>query len=104
MSEALGLATFEDPRQAAFLPVLSGAPREYSEETSRLIDAELRALLDAAHARVRQTLIAKRSVLDALAKLLIEKEVVTRAALAELLSATPSGSPTHVPRIDGGVS
>jgi cell division protease FtsH len=104
MSEALGLATFEDPRQALFLPGWSGTPKEYSEETSRLIDAEVRALLEAAHARVRETLTAKRSVLEALAKLLIEKEVVTRAALAELLSATPSASPTRLTRIDGGVS
>ena len=104
MSEALGLATFEDPRQALFLPGWSGAPKEYSEETSRLIDGEIRQLLDAAHARVRETLTAKRSVLEALAKLLIEKEVVTREALAELVSATPSASPTSLTRIDGGVS
>ncbi|MBI4011581.1 MAG: AAA family ATPase, partial [Candidatus Rokubacteria bacterium] len=87
MSEALGLATFEDPRQALFLPGLSGAPKEYSEETSRIVDREIRALLEAAHARVRETLTAKRPALEALAKLLIEKEVVTRETLTELLSA-----------------
>jgi cell division protease FtsH len=103
MSTTLGLATFEDPRQAAFLPIPSGAPREYSEETSRLIDEELRALLEAAHARVRETLSARRSALDALAKLLIEKEVVTRAALAELLSATSPPPPAPLTRIDGGM-
>ncbi len=87
MSEALGLATFEDPRQALFLPGLSGAPKEYSEETGRIVDREIRALLEAAHARVRETLTAKRPALEALAKLLIEKEVVTRETLTELLSA-----------------
>ena len=91
MSEALGLATFEDPRQALFLPGLSGAPKEYSEETSRIVDREIRALLEAAHARVRETLTAKRPALEALAKLLIEKEVVTRETLTELLSATTPG-------------
>ena len=103
MSEALGLATLEEPRQAAFLAVPSGAPREYSEETSRRIDEELRTLLDAGHARVRETLSAKRSVLDALAKLLIEKEVVTRTALGELLRATPERSAPLVTGIDGSV-
>ena len=103
MSEALGLATFEEPRQAAFLAVPSGAPRDYSEETSRRIDEELRTLLDAGHARVRETLSAKRSVLDALAKLLIEKEVVTRTALGELLRATPERSAPLVTGIDGSV-
>jgi cell division protease FtsH len=93
MSEALGLATFEDPRRAMFLPGWPGTPVEYSEETSRLIDAEIRALLEAAHGRVRATLAAKRSVLEALAKLLIEKEVVTRDALTQLVSAMPSAPP-----------
>src|SRR6516165_3449268 len=76
---------------------------EYSEETSRRIDEELRTLLDAGHARVRETLSAKRSVLDALAKLLIEKEVVTRTALGELLRATPERSAPLVTGIDGSV-
>ena len=45
MSEALGLATFEPPRQALFLNVPSMAQREYSEETARRIDAEIRTAL-----------------------------------------------------------
>jgi cell division protease FtsH len=90
MSEALGLATFEAPRQALFLNVPSPAQREYSEETARRIDAEIQMLLETAHGRVRETLTAKREVLTSLAKLLIEKEVVSRADLTALLaSANP---------------
>jgi cell division protease FtsH len=59
MTEALGLATFEPPRQALFLNLPSMAQREYSEETARRIDDEIRQLFDAAHERVRQTLTAK---------------------------------------------
>ena len=40
MSEALGLETFEAPRQALFLHMPTGAPREYSNETARIINAE----------------------------------------------------------------
>jgi cell division protease FtsH len=87
MSEALGLATFEAPRQALFLNVPSTAPREYSEETARRIDAEIEQLLNAAHGRVRETLTAKREVLTAVAKLLIEKEVVSRDDLTALMAA-----------------
>ena len=90
MSEALGLATFEEPRQALFLQVPDGGRREYSEETGRLIDDELRKILEASHARVKQTLGEKRGVLDAIAKLLIEKEVVTREAFVQLLGAPVS--------------
>ncbi len=85
MSERLGLATFEPPRQALFLNVPSMAQREYSEETARRIDDEIRKLLEAAHGRVRETLAAKREVLTSLAKLLIEKEVVGRDDLDALL-------------------
>jgi cell division protease FtsH len=99
MSEALGLATFEAPRQALFLNVPSMAPREYSEETARRIDAEIEQLLKTAHGRVRETLSDKRAILDALAKRLIEKEVVDRAALAQLIAEVEQfpreGGPGH---------
>jgi cell division protease FtsH len=90
MSEALGLATFEAPRQALFLNVPSMAQREYSEETARKIDAEIEQLLETAHGRVRETLGKKRMILDALAKRLIEKEVVDRAALVQLIADAES--------------
>src|SRR5437016_234624 len=87
MSEALGLATFEQPRQALFLNVPSMAQREYSEETARRIDAEIEKVLETAHGRVRETLTAKRDMLTSLAKLLIEKEVVSRDDLTTLLAS-----------------
>ena len=86
MSETLGLATFDAPRQALFLDVPSMTQREYSEETARKIDAEISQLLETAHRRVRKTLGKKRALLDALAKRLIETEVVDRAALAQLIA------------------
>jgi cell division protease FtsH len=93
MSEQLGLATYEAPRRAMFLGVDAGADKAYSDDTAREIDAEIRALLEAAHARVRDTLTTQRAVLEALAKLLMEREVVDRASLDELLarSRRPAG-------------
>jgi len=86
MSETLGLATFEEPRQALFLKVpASPHVREYSERTAEAIDGEIQSLLGAAHRRVRDTLTAKRATLERLAKLLIEREVVDRATLVGLL-------------------
>jgi len=87
MSEALGLTTFDAPRQALFLNVPSMAQREYSEDTARRIDAEIASMLDAAHRRVRETLTARQEVLTTLAMLLIEKEVVNRDDLAALLAS-----------------
>jgi len=93
MSEALGLATFDAPRQALFLHVPSMAQREYSEETARRIDAEIAQLLEAAHGRVRATLTARREVLTSLAKLLVEKEAVSRVDLDTLLESTAAAPP-----------
>ena len=88
----LGLGTFERPRQALFLNGPSATEREYSEDTARMIDLEVRTLLQAGHDRVRETLTAKRTVLEKLAKVLIEQEVVDRDTLTTLLAAqvTPS--------------
>jgi cell division protease FtsH len=94
MSEALGLATFETPRQALFLNVPSMAQREYSEETARRIDAEIERLLETAHGRVRETLTARREMLASLAKLLIEKEVVSKADLDALLASAAVSPPS----------
>jgi cell division protease FtsH len=87
MGEALGLATFEPPRPL-FLPGPTGGPKEYSERTAEVIDTEIQTLLEAGHRRVRETLTAKRAVLAALAKRLIEKEVVEREALDKLIAET----------------
>jgi cell division protease FtsH len=85
MSDALGLATFEEPRRAAYLDVNVPAVREYGEATADKIDAETTRLLQTAHARVRTTLAQNRTALEALATLLIEHEVVDRETLSKLL-------------------
>ena len=87
MSEELGLGTFERPRAALFLAGPGAGEREYGEDTARMIDVEVRSLLEAAHLRVQATLREKRSTLEMLAKVLIEKEVVDRDALTALLAA-----------------
>jgi cell division protease FtsH len=85
MSEKLGLASLEGPRRATFLMVPTQSPKEYSEETARLIDAEVKQILSEAHTKARDILLAHRTALEALAKLLLEKEVVDRPALQAIL-------------------
>jgi cell division protease FtsH len=95
MSEALGVATFEEPRLGVFLDLPAQQPRaEYSARTAQSIDDEIRKLLAEAQERVRGMLTSHRDKLEALAKLLQEKEVVDRATLDTLLSADAgAGSP-----------
>jgi len=61
-------------------------PRSFSERTAQAIDQEVAQLLAAAQERARTTLLNRRRALEALAKLLLEKEVVDGAAPRELLA------------------
>jgi cell division protease FtsH len=91
MSETLGLVTFEEPRTNPFLNVSgAGRSREYSEKTAQAIDDEIRRIIGEARERVRTTLTKRREVLDALAKLLLEKEVVDRKGLEALVAKYPA--------------
>ncbi|NKE73270.1 ATP-dependent zinc metalloprotease FtsH [Candidatus Manganitrophus noduliformans] len=86
MSERLGLAAFASPAGNSFLrlPTFSEG-REYSERTAQAIDEEIGRLLEEAHARVKETLVMQRGKLEALAKLLLEKEVIDRPTLEQAL-------------------
>jgi cell division protease FtsH len=86
MSAHLGMATFEGSRSPSFLdmPMLQG-PREYSERTAQAIDEEIGTFLEDAHTRVKETLSQQRNLLESLARLLLEKEVVDRAMLERAL-------------------
>ena len=90
MSERLGQVTFDAPRPT-YLAVPQ-APQQvtYSEETARLIDEEVSRLIKESHARVERTLAEQRDTLEALARLLLEQEVVDRAALDALLRSRQS--------------
>jgi cell division protease FtsH len=92
MGDSLGLATYEEPRRPLFLDDAHFRQKEYSDETARSVDVEVRKLLEAAHERARITLAQHEPALRALAHRLIEKEVVDHAALAEVLKESEAPS------------
>jgi cell division protease FtsH len=85
MSEALGLVALEGARQPLFLPVPVASAKDYSDDTARLIDAEVKQILTEAHEKVTDTLAAHRGALEELAQLLLKKEVVERPELQAIL-------------------
>jgi cell division protease FtsH len=93
MSERLGLVALEGQRTPLFLPGAAQASKEYSEDTARIIDEEIKKLLSEAHAKVREFVRSHRSALEELAKLLLEKEVVDRPQLQAILKATSADGP-----------
>ncbi|GJI93611.1 ATP-dependent zinc metalloprotease FtsH [Duganella caerulea] len=91
MSDGVGMVTLEQPSGAGGYPGLPNGHAAYSEHTARLIDAEVRALLDAAAGRVRDSLAARREQLDVLAQALLERETLDRAAIDGLLAPRTGG-------------
>ncbi len=86
MSDRMGLVTYERPRQPMFLPGNFAQSNTYSEEKSAQIDAEISRFIDEAHQRVKTILSEKRTILNELARLLLEKESVQGDELRRMLS------------------
>lgn len=88
MSDRLGPISYEKERRPLFIgaPGLSGG-REYSEETAQAIDEEVKKIVEGTYERVRTILQDQRNMLDRLAKLLLEKEVVEGDELRDLIKA-----------------
>ncbi len=91
MSGKLGPLTYGRRRQLAFLGVSSEEERNYSEDTARIIDGEVRALIEDAYERARQILQARRRALSALAAALEEREVLDLGQVQEVLAGEHAG-------------
>jgi cell division protease FtsH len=89
MSDRLGLVTYERARQPMFLPESFAPAKTYSEEKAGQIDEEISQVIKQAHERVREILSAQRNVLDDLARLVSQKEVVQGEELRKMLGKTP---------------
>jgi len=77
MSERLGPLTWGKRRQLQYLGVEEQEERNYSEETARLIDEEVRGLVEEGQARAHEILSSKRELLNRLAAALEQKEVIS---------------------------
>jgi cell division protease FtsH len=90
MSDRLGLVTYERARQPMFLPESFAPSKTYSEEKAGQIDEEISQVIEQAHQRVRGILSARRDVLDDLAHLVSEKEIVQGDELRRMLGKAPA--------------
>ncbi len=94
----MGRVCYPDQSSAPFLPGMSWpeGERKHSEETAREIDVEVRKIIADAIEEVRGILHARRAALEAVARTLMEREVIDGAELKSLIDAHESG-PKLVP-------
>lgn len=64
-----------------------GGARDFSDELAKVIDDEVRVLMDTAHQEAWEIMMANRAVLDDLAARLLEKETILEAELKEIFAA-----------------
>lgn len=83
MSEKVGNISFYDPQQD------QSFTKPYSEETSKLIDEEVRAVIDAAYERTKQLLLNKKAEVEKLAEALLDKEVLFQSDVEALIGPRP---------------
>jgi cell division protease FtsH len=83
----LGRVYFREQSGGAFLPGANwgDGEREYSEQTAREIDLEVRKIIDEATEEVRGIIQTRRAALEAVASRLVETEVMDGAELRQLL-------------------
>ncbi|MDD5275338.1 MAG: ATP-dependent zinc metalloprotease FtsH [Methylovulum sp.] len=85
MSKKMGALTYGKRQQLQFLETEVSEYRNYSDATARLLDTEIIALIEEGESRAREIIMANRPVLEKIADLLQEKEVINREEILVLI-------------------
>jgi cell division protease FtsH len=91
MSDKLGMVQLA-PRQNPYLNNMEGfgSAKPYSEETARIIDAEVRAIIVESQEQARHLLSAHRKELDALVQALLARETLSEQEILEVTGLPPA--------------
>ena len=83
LSDKVGNVTYYDPAGE------NGFVKPYSEKTAEIIDAEIKNIIETQYKRAFDLISSKKELLDKLANRLIEREVLFKDDLEELLGVSP---------------
>ena len=78
MSEKLGLISYGSDEEEVFIGRDLAHDRGYGEQVAGEIDREVKEIIDSCYAQAKDIIMKYRSVLDACAELLLEKEKIGR--------------------------
>jgi AFG3 family protein len=83
MNDKVGNVSYHDPQQD------NTFTKPFSEETGKMIDEEVRQLISRAYVTTKELLTTKKHEVEILAKELLEKEVLFKADVEELIGKRP---------------
>ena len=89
MSDVIGLVAVGDNEQEVFLGREIGHRRGVSEHTQRIVDQEVKRILDEAYARATDVLEQHRDLLEAFAQALLDRETLGRDEIEALDRGEP---------------
>ncbi len=89
MNEKVGNVSFYAMQQESY-------QRPYSDDTARLIDGEVRKLIDKEYERAQQLLRKYNNELHILAQELLEKEVLLKSQVVKLIGRRPYADPSEI--------
>jgi cell division protease FtsH len=87
MSEELGPITFGRRDEHIFLGREISQPKDFSEETARLIDHAMKNLVEGAYQKAKDLLATHRAELQALAQALLERETLDTQEIDEVINS-----------------
>ena len=90
MSDTLGLVDYAgSDADEVFIGRDWGQAKSYSESTASVIDSEIKKIIDSCYAKAKELIVSHIDVLDECAKLLIQKEKITREEFEALFDTKP---------------
>ena len=86
MSENVGVVCYDDDEEV-FIGRDLAHPKSHSEVIQGQIDEEVKKIIDECYAKAKEIILRNKEVLESCAKLLLEKEKITREEFEELFPA-----------------
>ena len=92
---SLGARTFGHKDELVFLGKELHEERNYSEETAERIDKEVTRIINEAFERATRILTDRRTVLETIARTLLEKETIEKDEFEIMVGITQKPAPTE---------
>jgi cell division protease FtsH len=89
MSEKLGPLSYGEDPDSVFLGRELIHHKDHSEDTAKMIDAEVRSIMEVAHNTARKLLTDNREALEAVANALLERETITGNDMDKIIKGEP---------------